>query len=639
MTIHIIRARINTQTEEWASVHILCTNNRTVFSFSLSLSQVSDIRSRFDSGVSCDKGKAGADKSSHISRHPSRGKEFSQLLHKFSSTSEASSSDRSDSDSALRRRVPPAQPRGARGEATSSSDDALSDCSRRTPERSHSLKLVRSAKKEESGEEQGKRAERSGSFKSVFMTKRFPSVHQSDAQSAELSAVLSRRHREVERQKEEEESEGDRRGDRRQARAERFKAAAVEEVIADSEVAAVLKARRKETDSKLDAQSRSQPGLSTIDQSLAVLARVTDELQDNKESSPETERLAPSARTEPTSTRRKDSGESLKEAEQYISGVQTRIASSLHLKDSNTGSNDHAEAATEKPPHSATTLSYTVTLAAEKTEERLALVTDNENTAAVLSLSGNNGSGLTDKAHKERPRGLVREPLGSGSVATKTSTPDKQQAGSAATSLPGRSSEGGQEKSSSTETDQRSSEDAGQETHSFTITSSTFSPVVSADLRSPSSETATSSLSSSASGSSGLRRAESLKEQSAVKRSESFERRKGILKRTPSMPRQESGPVIDPQLARIMEQRRQKVLELEAAVEEEGPAAGPGRGRQRTLSAAEEIEESIRWVSPCALVSPCRVVKFIPSASCAFVSGRSCTPDLGRSIHFCLLIT
>ena len=599
--------------------------------------------------MSCDKGKAGADKSSHISRHPSRGKEFSQLLHKFSSTSEASSSD---SDSAQRRRVPPAQPRGARGEATSSSDDALSDCSRRTPERSHSLKLVRSANKEESGEEKGKKAERSGSFKSVFMTKRFPSVHQSDAPSAELSAVLSRRHREVERQKaeQEEESEGDRRGDLRQARAERFKAAAVEEVIADSEVAAVLKARRKETDSKLDAQSRSQPGLSTIDQSLAVLARVTDELQD-KESSPETERLAPAARTEPPSSRRKDSGESLKEAEQYISGVQTRIASSLHLKDSNTGSNGHAEAATEKPHPSATTLSYTVTLAAEKAEERLALVTDNENMAAVLSLSGNNGSGLTDKAHKERPRGLVREPLGSGSVATKTSTPDKQQAGSAATSLPGRSSEGGQEKASCTETDQRSSEDAGQETHSFTITSSTFSPVVSADLRSPSSETATSSLSSSASSSSGLRRAESLKEESAVKRSESFERRKGILKRTPSMPRQESGPVMDPQLARIMEQRRQKVLELEAAAEEEegpaagpgrgrqrtlsaaeeegGPAAGPGRGRQRTLSAAEEIEESIRWVSPCALVSPCRAVKFIPSASCAFVSGRSVHAGLG----------
>ena len=589
------------------------------------------MRSRFDSGVSCDKGKAGADKSSHISRHPSRGKEFSQLLHKFSSASEASSSDRSDSDSAQRRRVPPAQPRGARGEATSSSDDALSDCSRRTPERSHSLKLVRSANKEESGEEKGKKAERSGSFKSVFMTKRFPSVHQSDAPSAELSAVLSRRHREVERQKaeQEEESEGDRRGDLRQARAERFKAAAVEEVIADSEVAAVLKARRKETDSKLDAQSRSQPGLSTIDQSLAVLARVTDELQD-KESSPETERLAPAARTEPPSSRRKDSGESLKEAEQYISGVQTRIASSLHLKDSNTGSNGHAEAATEKPHPSATTLSYTVTLAAEKAEERLALVTDNENMAAVLSLSGNNGSGLTDKAHKERPRGLVREPLGSGSVATKTSTPDKQQAGSAATSLPGRSSEGGQEKASCTETDQRSSEDAGQETHSFTITSSTFSPVVSADLRSPSSETATSSLSSSASSSSGLRRAESLKEESAVKRSESFERRKGILKRTPSMPRQESGPVMDPQLARIMEQRRQKVLELEAAAEEEeGPAAGPGRGRQRTLSAAEEIEESIRWVSPCALVSPCRAVKFIPSASCAFVSGRSVHAGLG----------
>ena len=599
--------------------------------FSRSFWQVSDIRSRFAAGVSSDKGKAGADKSSHISRHPSRGKEFSQLLHKFSSPSEASSSDRSDSDSTQRRRVPPVKRHGA-SEAASSSDDAHSDGSRRTPERSQSLKVVRSA--EESVEENGKRAERSGSFKSDFMRKRFSPVPQSDAPSAELSAVLSRRHRETERQQEDGDSETDRRGDGRQARAERYKPAAVEEVIADNEVAAVLRARRQETDTKEDAQSRSQSGFSTIDQSLAVLARVTHELQDNEESSPETARLVPAACPDPASSGRKGSREPLKEAEQYISGVQTRITSSLHLKDS---SRSHAAATTHK---SSPTSSYTVTLAAGDTEKRTTSAKDNEDTAAFVTLSEENDSELTGKVNNERPRRLVKEPLSSGDVSTKTARPDKQEAGSVTISLSGRTSEGREDTAGSRKSLQRS-EDADQETHTFTITPSTFSPVVSVDLRSTSSETAASSLSSGSSSTSGLRRAESLKEQFSVKRSESFERRKGILKRTPSMPKQESSPVIDPQLARIMEQRRQKELEVAVEEEEEGQASGPGRVRQRTRSAAEEIEESIRWVTPYASVFPYFVPfkkKKIPVTPCSLSRVTANMSTCDHSVNLCIYI-
>jgi hypothetical protein len=93
------------------------------------------------------------------------------------------------------------------------------------------------------------------------------------------------------------------------------------------------------------------------------------------------------------------------------------------------------------------------------------------------------------------------------------------------------------------------------------------------------------------SASSGLRRAESLKESPRTRGAP-----KGILKRTPSLPRQQdTSSAIDPQLAKIMEQRRQKVLELEAAKEEEEhEPENRGSQRPRALSAAEEIEESIK---------------------------------------------
>ncbi|XP_070186680.1 supervillin-like isoform X3 [Littorina saxatilis] len=481
--------------------------------------KVSDIRNRFAGGLSSnEKSKSDKpDKASGLTRHHSRGKDFSQLLQKFSSNSEASSSERSDSDSGHRLTT---LRRGDTGH--SSSDDAQLDGSRRTPERSHSLRVARSAAAASPKESKEKGVERSSSFKSDFMKKRFSPVPQDDKPSAELSAVLSRRQEEVQKQQEEE-VESDKRGDRRQARAEKFKAASVEEVIADNEVAAVLKARRKETDSKAEA---ADPGFTTIEQSLDTLARVTHELGEDKEPSPETERLKPVPRSEPAAaSKRKTSKESIKEAEQLISDVETRISSSLHLSDKDTPSKTISE-----PCKKETT--KTVSESCKK------------ETAKTVSAKDDKVSVQSSKEKK----------------------PSKEPSDKA---------------------EKVGSKDSDKDT-TFTINTSAFSPV-----RSPERE---SSIESTTSSSSSLRRAESLKEQSSISRSESFERRKGILKRTPSASKSDR-PVIDPQLARIMEQRRLKELEMEEAKEEEEEeeeAKKRGVGRLRARSAAEEIEESVR---------------------------------------------
>ncbi|XP_070186679.1 platelet binding protein GspB-like isoform X2 [Littorina saxatilis] len=481
--------------------------------------EVSDIRNRFAGGLSSnEKSKSDKpDKASGLTRHHSRGKDFSQLLQKFSSNSEASSSERSDSDSGHRLTT---LRRGDTGH--SSSDDAQLDGSRRTPERSHSLRVARSAAAASPKESKEKGVERSSSFKSDFMKKRFSPVPQDDKPSAELSAVLSRRQEEVQKQQEEE-VESDKRGDRRQARAEKFKAASVEEVIADNEVAAVLKARRKETDSKAEA---ADPGFTTIEQSLDTLARVTHELGEDKEPSPETERLKPVPRSEPAAaSKRKTSKESIKEAEQLISDVETRISSSLHLSDKDTPSKTISE-----PCKKETT--KTVSESCKK------------ETAKTVSAKDDKVSVQSSKEKK----------------------PSKEPSDKA---------------------EKVGSKDSDKDT-TFTINTSAFSPV-----RSPERE---SSIESTTSSSSSLRRAESLKEQSSISRSESFERRKGILKRTPSASKSDR-PVIDPQLARIMEQRRLKELEMEEAKEEEEEeeeAKKRGVGRLRARSAAEEIEESVR---------------------------------------------
>ena len=101
---------------------------------------------------------------------------------------------------------------------------------------------------------------------------------------------------------------------------------------------------------------------------------------------------------------------------------------------------------------------------------------------------------------------------------------------------------------------------------------------------------------------SSMKRSASLRE---VPRKDSFEtKRKGILKRTSSLSKSESDnlstfPVVDPQLAKILQQRKKLMGDMEEKVEEEDDEeeeenAANRRRRSRALSAAEEIEETIK---------------------------------------------
>lgn len=499
--------------------------------------EVSDIRSRFSGGQSSEKSRTSesGSKSAGVARHPSRGKEFSQLLHKFSSSSETSSSERSDTEGTQRRRVASFR-RPADKEVSSSSDDAQSSAARNIPTRTQSLKVRPSPKEDDrKEEEEEKKVERSGGFRSDFMKKRFSPVPQSDAPSEELSEVLNRRHKEVERQQSQV-ADSEVIADKRTAHAEQFKSSDIEEVIADNEVASVLKARRKKSETPEYTDSTSSLG--TVDQSLAVLERATHELRDGEGSCPETQRVKP---VEHDSESRKGRKVSVEEATQFVTDVESRINTSLHLADASHKA--HNDTATKEPSPSSSARS------------------DSSMTSS-FTLS----TATDDKANKTAHSKPTSVKLGETETQSHRERIGKED---------GRKREGSTEKETHTPTLSSSS------------SSSTVDSAVTVDLKSQA-ESATSST---------LRRAESLKQSSPVARSESFERRKGILKRSPSLPKQEAPPpVIDAQLMRIMEQRRLRELEIagESQAAQDTSSVPPATARNRALSAAEEIEENIR---------------------------------------------
>nr|KAG5709867.1 hypothetical protein BaRGS_032691 [Batillaria attramentaria] len=116
--------------------------------------EVSDIRNRFAHGFTSEKPKSQPTAElKSPQRSSSRGKEFSQLLQKFSTTSDASSSERSDSDLGGPRQRIFIKRQEAR-EVQSSSDDAA-DNSRRTPVRTQSLRVRGSSAREDIKEEKG----------------------------------------------------------------------------------------------------------------------------------------------------------------------------------------------------------------------------------------------------------------------------------------------------------------------------------------------------------------------------------------------------------------------------------------------------------------------------------------------------
>ena len=197
-----------------------------------------------------------------------RGNNFSELLQKFSS-SEASGSERSDTDtksSSFRK------PFLTRQEACAVSSSASSEETRRTPERTQSLRLR--STQSPGVKKEAVSVQRSSSFKSDFMKRRFSpepaerrrlpetpvaqkqTVEQSDKPSPELAEVLNKRSQIVKKQQETGAvQERERIHDGRIEKADRFSSAAVDEVIVDSEVAKMLRSRRKETDSSAESAS------------------------------------------------------------------------------------------------------------------------------------------------------------------------------------------------------------------------------------------------------------------------------------------------------------------------------------------------------------------------------------------------
>ncbi|XP_033727899.1 supervillin-like isoform X5 [Pecten maximus] len=191
-----------------------------------------------------------------------RQKDFSSLLQKFSS-SEQSSSESEPVSVSPRRKF---SLRRQEACAVTSSDESNTERTRRTPERTQSLRVRNSPVSED---RVISTVQRSGSFKSDFMRRQSPSSTERvplpvvsagksddtwnehmDKPSPELAAVLSKRQEVVTVQQQEgEQIERDRITDKSiEKDSSRIYVPGVSENIVDKEVAAILNTRRKEMD-------------------------------------------------------------------------------------------------------------------------------------------------------------------------------------------------------------------------------------------------------------------------------------------------------------------------------------------------------------------------------------------------------
>ncbi|XP_050417893.2 microtubule-associated protein futsch isoform X3 [Patella vulgata] len=623
--------------------------------------------------------KSTVDESGVNSKPIKRGNDFSQLLQKFSS-SELSSSERSEQDFNSRSGL--SRNRQARSVSISSSDE--SNTERQTPERTQSFKLRTVKEKDESSPVQ-----RSSSFKSSFMSKRFQS-EATDKPSEELSSVLQSRS---------DKTENNTKVENKYDNLDKTKTivTTLEETIVDKELSAVLKSRRKETDSIVESLSKSDTDpkpsshiisssqaqsdtfisdnianskskLYKIDSSLAELSRVTEEL-DKPEStiskgyiSPDLGRISPEKRC--------SSSASLSDAVQYIKDVETSISTRISKSiskshDSLHKINNHSETTpvntsmtfetkmTEpRPlhiigaPYGQLELTQTlevrnVTLDESSTDDVISsaitsktstppLIIHNDQTISAkeddaklhdpkkdrISSSSNSSRNVIDSSRRDVIS--ERSTMASSNKTNNNKNQVEHNERNGAVDLV---------KSHSTASTHKTNTNLGEViknicaenvdvyTKTGDIASSTclqsdtdslHSDIVKRkDLLSVSSgryldvsestiltssgielsETSTDETGGSR-VSKPLNRSESLKT-SGVKRTESFERRKGILKRTPSLPKQPSGPIVDKQLAKILEQRR-LTIEVDAKKEEEE------KPPSRRLSVTDEILETMR---------------------------------------------
>lgn len=177
-----------------------------------------------------------------------RKNDFSSLLQKFSGSDRSSGES---GDSSPRRRVNLHRQEAC---AVGSSDDSDS---RRTPERTQSLRLKKTPSPEET-----KGVQRSESFKSDFMRKRYSPETVLDTPleedpenmatpNPELAAILNRRHKVVaDQQIKGQEFEQEQIYSKKIEKEDQIhRPAEVEEVICDTQVASVLKSRLNETES------------------------------------------------------------------------------------------------------------------------------------------------------------------------------------------------------------------------------------------------------------------------------------------------------------------------------------------------------------------------------------------------------
>ncbi|XP_041374450.1 supervillin-like isoform X3 [Gigantopelta aegis] len=575
-----------------------------------------------------------------------RGKDFTQLLSKFSS-SDASGSESEHATNTGRRVLGLCR----QDKIVASSSDE-SNTERRTPERTHSLRVKSPNVSEEA------KVQRSGSFKSEFMRRRY-SLEKLEKPNEELQAVLSQRSEIVEHQEQEaRRKDSNKEKDSRVERAQKMKASDVHEVIADKEVLAVLKARRKETDARNDGQvarndsdvekknssrtASSRSDIERLDSSLALLNKVKDDL-DSPVSSSDLE-ISCSAHIPLSPGRKRSSSENIAEALKYVHDVEATISSCISSSSSSIShtkkSSDNKMAANVKGqdavnvvsnselssqtavPESTDAVSYTVLLSAGDTNSQMSSSVNrtDKRTSEEKRLSeekdfvmplAREEMWVTDRRHKKDHKTKSSDNLwadtdktlevtlpivhhSTDDVTTPSAT-DKQQ--------PQRSDD--KPVSRWGEVHRTSGSDAARVTGS--PNSSTHSVHQSSAAKSATSVRVNSSTpdhsanqdsdvvpaSVSTTNSTNLRRAESLKERgSPINRTDSFQKRKGILKRTPSLPKQTAPVIVDKELAQLLQKQKSKCEGSSESSQEEGD--GGGRMRTKSISALEEIDEVSR---------------------------------------------
>ncbi|XP_046380955.2 supervillin-like isoform X4 [Haliotis rufescens] len=513
------------------------------------------------------------DSRTHLTRPLSQKKDISSLIQRFSN-SDASSSEKSDTETNIsRRRVLPIRRQDPVVISSSPSDESNTESSRRTPERTHSLRIHGSTETTDS------KVQRTSSFKSDFMRRRFSG--DTDKPTPELADVLGKRSNIVEKQEEEDRVRSAAKATSKYEKADTWKAAEVEEVIADNEVAAVLKARRKQTDSLSDNETKEQDNksctssnisetktsLKTLDSTLALLNRVTEELDSPAALSSDSEILAPVLLV---SQRKRSSKESISEAEQLIKSVESSITSRTSVPISGT-SVTKGDNSKEQNVSGLTTSDYTTEcktrgcsdnvgdtgdVSVTHTSHRHAAKRDSEKADFAMPLDE---KWVTDRKRKDK-----HDP---NSISPSKSYHDDTDTGKTNGDIIGKT-EGLTEDTEIMD----SAKKPGKE----------LDPITSRSVDSLRTDT-WHETSSDRYSSSNLRRAESLKDTS-IKRTDSLERRKGILKRTPSLPKQPTRPIVDPELAERLRRQREKENDLSDEDEHK-----PNR-----MSIIEDIQE-IEW--------------------------------------------